>query len=291
MRIAHIIMAHKGPEQLERLIRRMKHPMFDFYIHLDKKSDILPFKYLENLENVFFVSRRIECNWGGYSFVKAILCSVKEVIGSTEKYAFINLMSGQDYPLKPMDELYRFLKHRTGISFISYELVDNGWWKHAVTRFKFYHFTDYKMKGRYMLQKLANALMPYRKFPLNINLYGSSNSSWWILSTDAAEYLVNFIENNSKLNRFMQFTWGSDEFLIATVLMNSPFKDKIVNNNLRYIDWSEGGPHPKILSVHDLQPLLETDNFFARKFDIKVDAEILDLIDQYTEHPAKAGIT
>ena len=86
--------------------------------------------------------------------------------------------------------------------------------------------------------------MPYRQFPLDLNLYGSSDSSWWVISAGAAKYLVNFVESNPKLNRFMQFTWGADEFLIATVLMNSPFKDKIANNNLRYIDWSEGGTHP-----------------------------------------------
>lgn len=291
MRVAHIIMAHKGPKQLERLLRKMQHPMFDFYIHLDRKIDIEPFKYLEQLKSVYFIPDRLECNWGGYSFVKAILCSVKEVLNSGNTYEFINLMSAQDYPIKPINELYLFLSNRIGISFISYELVDDSWWKHAVTRFKFYHFTDYKLKGRYLLQKVANTLMPYRKFPLDLNLYGSSNSSWWVLSADAAEYLVGFIDKNPKLNRFMQFTWGSDEFLIATVLMNSHFKDRIVNNNLRYVDWSEGGPHPKILSANDLNALIETDKFFARKFDISSDSDILNLLDQYIERPENINIS
>ena len=278
-------MAHKAPEQLERLIIKMNHPMFDFYIHLDKKSDFESFKYLGSMDNVFFITNRIECNWGGYSFVKAILCSVKEVLNSTVKYDFINLMSAQDYPIKPVEEMYNFLSGHKGMSFISYEFFDGTWWKHAVTRFRSYHFTDYKLKGKYLLQKIVNKLMPQRKFPLNLKLYGSSNSSWWILSFEAAEYLIDFIEKNVKLNKFMQYTWGSDEFLIATILLNSPFKERIINNNLRYIDWSKGGAHPKILSKDDLQKLMNTDKFFARKFDVSMDPEILDLIDLHHKTP------
>jgi hypothetical protein len=127
--------------------------------------------------------------------------------------------------------------------------------------------------------------MPQRKFPLDVKLYGSSNSSWWILSFDAAEYLINFIDENVKLNRFMQYTWGPDEFLISTILLNSPFRERIINNNLRYIDWSKGGAHPKILSKDDLQNLIKTDKFFARKFDINIDPDILDLIDRHHQTP------
>jgi hypothetical protein len=149
-----------------------------------------------------------------------------------------------------------------------------------VARYKFYHFTDFKLRGKYLLQKIANKLMPRRKFPLDISMYGSSNSSWWAVSAEAAAYLIQFIERNSKLKRFMRFTWGSDEFLIATVLMNSPFKSKVLNNNLRYIDWSGGGANPKIFTTKDLDLLIQSDHFFARKFDMDVDSEILDMIDR-----------
>ncbi|MEJ7779628.1 MAG: beta-1,6-N-acetylglucosaminyltransferase [Daejeonella sp.] len=287
MRIAHIIMAHKNPEQLERLILALKHSMFDLYIHLDKKTDIKSFDYLAGHENVFFIQNRIECNWGGYSFVKAILSSVTEILESGKTYQFINLMSGQDYPLKTVDEIYSYLCDHLNMSFIAYERVDHSWWDHAVTRYKFYHFTDFKLMGRYILQKFANKFMPHRKFPLDLTLYGSTNSAWWILSADAAQYLVDFIKDNAKLKRFMRFTWGADEFLITTIIMNSPFKDKVVNDNLRHIDWSRGDAHPKIFAKQDLKDLVETNKYFARKFDINVDKDILDLIDQNSRMPFK----
>ena len=285
MRIAHIIMAHKNPDQLERLVVAMKHPMFDLYIHLDKKTDIKSFEHISKYDNVVFIGHRMECNWGGYSFVKAILNSMTQVLSSGKEYKFINLMSGQDYPLKSVDELYKYLCNHVSISFLAYEHVDHSWWEHAVSRYEFYHFTDFNLVGRYILQKITNKIMPHRKFPLDLPLYGSTNSSWWILSAEAGQYLVDFIKDNSKLNRFMKFTWGADEFLITTIIMNSPFKDRVINDNLRHIDWSFGGAHPKVFAKKDLSDLVNTNKYFARKFDITVDTEILDLIDDNNRMP------
>lgn len=280
-------MAHKNPDQLERLVSAMQHPMFDLFIHLDKKCNIKDFEYLANHDNVSFIQNRIECNWGGYSFVKAILNSVAEVLSSGNSYHFVNLMSGQDYPLKTNDELYTYLTDNLNKSFIAYERVDHGWWEHAVSRYRFYHFTDFKLMGRYVLQKITNKLMPRRKFPLDLTLYGSTNSSWWTLSAEAAQYLIDFIKDNSKLKRFMRFTWGADEFLITTIIMNSPFKDSVINDNLRHIDWSSGGAHPKIFARNDWNDLANTNKYFARKFDIHIDKDILDLIDTRSRIPLK----
>ncbi|WP_411275593.1 beta-1,6-N-acetylglucosaminyltransferase [Daejeonella sp.] len=280
MRIAHIIMAHKSPYQLERLVVAMQHKMFDLYIHLDKKSDIRDFNHIAGHNNVFFIKNRIECNWGGFSFVKAILNAMTEVLSSGRTYQFVNLMSGQDYPLRTVEELYKYLGENLNMSFLAYERVDHSWWEHAVSRYKFYHFTDFKLMGSYLFQKVTNKLMPHRKFPLDLTLYGSTNSSWWILSADAARYLVDFIKDNSKLKSFMKFTWGADEFLITTIIMNSPFKDKVINDNLRHIDWSSGDAHPKVFAKIDLNDLVNTNKFFARKFDVNVDKDILDLIDE-----------
>ena len=282
-------MAHKNPNQLERLVVAMKHSMFDLYIHLDKKSDIKSFEHISEYDNVVFIQNRMECNWGGFSFVRAILNSVTEILTSGKEYKFINLMSGQDYPIKSVDELYEYLCDNLNISFMAYERVDHSWWEHAVSRYKFYHFTDFKLMGRYILQKITNKLMPLRKFPLDFTLYGSTNSSWWILSVEAAQYLVDFINDNSKLKRFMKFTWGADEFLITTIIMNSRFKDKVVNDNLRHIDWSSGGAHPKVFAKKDLNDLIKANKYLARKFDIDVDKEILDLIDENIRMPLNSN--
>ncbi|MFC3559911.1 beta-1,6-N-acetylglucosaminyltransferase [Pedobacter jamesrossensis] len=62
--------------------------------------------------------------------------------------------------------------------------------------------------------------------------------------------------------------------------MNSDFKNKTNNNNLRYIDWSEGNAHPKMLKIEDYSNLKSSTMHFARKFDTEIDEVILDKIDK-----------
>ena len=85
------------------------------------------------------------------------------------------------------------------------------------------------------------------------------------LTEDCAAYIVKFIESNKKLRRFIRFTWGPDEFLFPTLIMNSAFKETVINDNFYYIDWSGGGSNPKILTLDDYDKLRSTDKIFARK--------------------------
>ena len=52
MKIAHLILTHKNPKQLERLLNALQHDAFDFFIHVDRKTDIEPFKFLESRKQV-----------------------------------------------------------------------------------------------------------------------------------------------------------------------------------------------------------------------------------------------
>jgi Core-2/I-Branching enzyme len=98
-------------------------------------------------------------------------------------------------------------------------------------------------------------------------------------STECAAYIVDFIESNKRLRWYLRFTWGADEFVIPTLIMNSKFRETVINDNFYYIDWSKGGASPKTLITEDYDLLLSSDKMFARKFDIKVDSKILDLLD------------
>lgn len=280
MRTAYIIMAYKNPGQIERMIKSLSHPQFDFYIHIDKKIDIEGFKYLEEIDQVQLIRNRVVCNWGGFNFFKATLSALKEVLNNEVKYDFISLLSGQDYPIKTPEAIYTFFEQRPGISFISCESAENSqWWECAKDRYEKYHFTDLNFKGKYLLQRIINTIVPPRKIPFALKLYGGSKATWWTMTTDCARYVIATIEKNRKLNNFFRFSWGVDEFIIPTLVMNSPFRDKVVMDNYRYIDWSEGNARPKLLDKTDFEQLEKSDMLFARKFDTEVDSDILEKID------------
>ncbi|MNL07546.1 Core-2/I-Branching enzyme [compost metagenome] len=285
MNIAHVVMVYKNPEQIERMINSMNHPNFYFYLHVDLKMNIKDFAFLEKIERVKLIQNRVLCNWGGYSFVEAILSSMDEILNSGKEYSFYNLLSGQDYPIKPVEEIYSFYKKNQGRCFISYsDDPEQKWWKEAIKRTELYHFTDLNFKGKYVVQKIFNKYLRKRSFPLSLTLYGSSDSSWWTLTTECVAYIVDFMKRNVKLQRFMKYTWGSDEFLIATIVMNSPFKNQVVNDNLRCITWTDGVANPRILTQADFDLLKSSPKFFARKFDVNVNEEILDEIDELILH-------
>jgi hypothetical protein len=284
MRIAYLIIGHKNALQLSRLVDRLRHPNVDVYLHIDKKVDIGVFRNLENSQNVFFIKNRVNVNWGGNSTLTAIIKSMHEVFESGESYDFINLLSAQDYPLKTSNEIFEFFMANRGQNFISFEeSSESKWWKQAAARYERYHLTDWSIPGKYLLQNLVNSLAPKRKFPADMKLYGSAKSTWWSISGDCARYVVKEAVGNKKLSSFLKYCWGTDEFVIATLIMNSTFKAQVVNNNLRYIDWSEGNANPKILTEKDSSNLQRSDMLFARKFDIDIDSEILDEIDSYNQ--------
>lgn len=72
MQINYIILTHKNPQQLERLINRLDADNICFYIHIDKKTNIEHFKYLEK-QNVVLIDHRIDVVWGDFSIVNATL--------------------------------------------------------------------------------------------------------------------------------------------------------------------------------------------------------------------------
>jgi len=124
--------------------------------------------------------------------------------------------------------------------------------------------------------------MPKRNFPYGYTLYGSNRATWWTITSECAAYLVKLIKTHPRVRRFARYTWAPDEYLIPTLIMNSPFKDTVITENYRYFDWSKGGPNPKILTTSDFEALKNSDKMLARKFDIKIDTSILDMIDGIT---------
>jgi hypothetical protein len=82
--------------------------------------------------------------------------------------------------------------------------------------------------------------------------------------------------------RFFERAYIPDELFFQTILMSSTVAETVVDSNVRYLDWSRR-PAPAILGVGDLEAMLASGALFARKFDITVDAKILDLLDERFE--------
>jgi len=277
-KIAHLILAHNNPVQLARLISRLHHPDADFYIHLDGKADVSQFFELTKIPQVYFIQNRTKVYWGSYSIVQATINSFDEILKAGKVYDYINLLSGNDYPIKSTRQIHEFFDHHPNQIFMEYVTENSDWWQKIKTRVTRYHLTDFHFPGCYQVQTIINKILPERTLPSSLTFVG--RSQWLTITSASAQYVVNFLRDNPKIKSFFRLTWGSDEIAIQTILYNSPFKDQIVNNNYRYIDWSEQNASPKTFTMADGDTLVNSDCLFARKFDLAKEPAIFDYLDK-----------
>jgi len=195
-------------------------------------------------------------------------------------------MSGQDYPIKPVEEIYNFFNARIGWNFLQSSSPGDEWIANTCSKWiSQFHLTDYDFRGRHRVEKIINTFLPSRRFPFPYVIYGGQGGAWWTLSGDCARYLVNFMVKNDKFRRYLKHTWGPDEFVPHTLIMNSAFRETTLLNHVWYQDWSTGGNHPKILQLEDFEHLVKSDKLMGRKFDNLVDSNILAKIDSEILYP------
>lgn len=276
MIVAHFILAHANPNQLCRLVNKLVHPNTVFFIHIDLKSKQEDFELpLVKMGNIYFIKNRVDIKWATYSMVEATVNGFKEIVESGLNVDFVNLLSAQDYPIKSPSTFHSFLEQNSGKAFMHCLYVETEW-KEAISRVREYHFNHLNFPGKFKLQRLVNFIMPLRKMPDELIPVG--RSQWFTISLKHVVFLIKRIESAPKIVNFFRLSWAPDELIFQTLLFNSAFKEDIVNDNLRYVDWSEGLKNPKILTVEDFNTFMESDNYFARKFN--ENHAVLDMIDQ-----------
>jgi hypothetical protein len=267
MKIAHLILAHKNPGQLQMLLEALRHPAFDFYIHIDKKADSRPFEYLIDKKNIFFINKRAGIYWAGWGTIQATINGFEEILPK-QQYDYINVISAQDFPLKTATEIYNYLNERNGTEFITCEGLDT--WK-VEPRIKKYHLINWRIPGKYRLGDFLTKVLPERKFPFPV-MVGRAN--WFTLTTKAAQFGLDYLKQHPGVVRYFKYCWGADEFIFSSILYNNGFKNKIADN-LFFVKWIEGKGHPEILTIDDYEMIMSSGKLFARKFDIQTDALIL----------------
>jgi len=276
MKLAHLILAHAMQDQLSRLIKRLQHPDADIYLHIDKKANITDFESLKLNAKIHFISNRVAVDWGNYNMIEATLNSFAEIISKNISYSHINLLSAQDYPLKSASQIQNFLFNNAGKTFMRWYAIPEEW-DEPINRLNKYNFGDYNFPGKHQLQNLANRVLPNRKPPQGLKIYG--RSQWLTITPQHALYVINFLKNNPRVRLFFKHTWACDELVFQTILINSDLKLNVVNDHLRYIKFKRGDSRPKTLTVADAEELTASGKLFARKFDTAVDHQILDHLD------------
>lgn len=297
MKIAYVISAYKYPEQLVRLIHRLNTQTASFFIHIDKKTDNEIYhqivRELSNFTNVYFLKRH-KCYWGDFGHVLATIKGIQEVFDQNIYFDYMFLLTGQDYPIKSNAYIEKFLQENKGKEFIKFHSLPHDRWEGKYEGFRRIDYWHFYLFNKYfcfpekrifnnrlisLLWSLLILLSPKkRKFPDNFEPFGGSG--YWSLTRECVEYIHNFIKQNRDFVSFFKYVYIPDEIFFQTILLNSPFKDHVFNDDLRYVDWSgRNGFYPGILCKDDMEILSKSTALMARKFDNTIDSEVLDMID------------
>lgn len=279
MPIAYLIRAHERPAQLGRLVDRLKTPSARFYIHVSARTSTETYGAMREEVGESDEIRwlpRIPMYYAGYSLVHAALLGVHAIAREDPVPSHTVGLSGQDYPLRPAAEIERFFQERPAQSFLQhFRLPTSDHWpgeNGGTDRIRRYYFERVAYRSRLLRVPLVR-----RRFPAGLTPYGGS--AWWALASDAVVELDRYVDDNPRVLDFFRHAKMPDELLVHTILMNSPVRNSIVNEEIHHIEW-QGGSHPRTFTSADTERVLASGKLFARKFDVEIDEQALDVIDR-----------
>lgn len=312
MELNYIILAHKNPDQLLRLVNRILAPWVRIYIHIDKQCDIDLFKKKINQnQQITFLDNRLRENgtWGDIGIVKATLNAMYN-IARDGRTGYCILLSGQDYPLINNLGIQDYFSTYIGSQFITtYPLPHNILSDGGLPRINKYKINKSNKRGHFFFLpsifekefysietagklnflrknrrfKTLSRIFFKRSFPGYINPH--AGSQWWALSTDIVQNILDFLKKHPDYLKYHEYSLLPDEMFFQSILMQLQKSGNFqIKRSLTYVNWErKSGPLPVTFELNDWPELVKVseNHLFARKFDLNVDTEILKKIDQH----------
>ncbi|MBD2515224.1 hypothetical protein H6G93_09420 [Nostoc sp. FACHB-973] len=294
--IGFVLLTHTKPLQIYRLINTLNR-MFNYPLivcHHDFSKCDLPVDTLP--KNVLLVRPHLQTEWADFSLQEATIQALKLMYEVSDAPDWFVLLSGADYPIKTARQILEDLASSPDDAYIQYERITyetykqdlkpnmlwlkNSYQRYCTKSFAFHYSKKYFAQLN-MEIRLEHPLLTKPFLPFSKKLACFSGSQWFCANRKAAEYIIDFHQERNAVTLHYSKIKYADEAYFQTILVNAPHL-KLKNDRRRYIDWSTGGSHPKVLLMEDLPNLLASSAHFARKFDIAIDSNILDELDRIT---------
>jgi len=312
--VVYFMETHTRPAQVERLVRTITagNPDAVVLISHDVAGQALDVAGLQARGNVHVLLH--QGNYGDFSHLERYFAAVDWLELNGIEYEWLENLSGQDYPLRPIAEIEDELGATRFDGFLQYGPVfpervppeaDQGIAGYrlapafdASMRYDYRHWHLGKatnLKHRLMYPLMAfNLVQPWVRvsnsyatvgvrrrhsvFGPDFHCYGGS--FFCTLRAECVRYVRRYAAANPKAVGFFRTVMAPEEIFFHSVLVNAG-GFKLSTDYKRYIDWSQvKDTHPKTLGIADAPALLASDAHWARKLDLDKDAEIFDILDQ-----------
>lgn len=211
----------------------------------------------------------ISVTWGGCDLIDTELQAIKYALNNDPDWTHIVNLSAQDYPLISPENLRKKLTESSPTNYVLCNDINNVHWR--IRKRPLFKYIE--RNGR----RFFTPIPKLKPFDLSVRWVGP----WWhILTRDFCTWMI----SDDKARRYVEYLRDAgmpDELLIQNIIMDSPFKDKLISSCKHEIIWRypdesiSSSARPNVLTINDLQQLENSDAFFARKFDHGIDREIL----------------
>ena len=189
------------------------------------------------------------------------------------------MISGQDFPLKPIENIIEFMGTHQDDNFIECSKIKAFEKRNDI-------FFPCTVVGRKTWQKVLKNILVYgsggwnhtfsivkRAAPNNVQYF--FGSSWWCLNNKTIDWIEEYIQKYPEYQCFFEKSLCADECFFQTLVMNSPYANS-VKPYLHYIKWEKGKSSPEVLELDDYDTCIASGKLIARKFDIDIDKRIID---------------
>jgi hypothetical protein len=304
VRIAYLVVSHRNPDQVLRLVRVLgEGPAAQVVVRHDQGGSRLP---AAEIERAGALALEVDAGfeWGRWSQLQAML-RLLELTAEAVDPDWLLVLSGQDYPLRPLAEIEAGLAssgfdallgdaRQLEIAGLPEPPQDEFFLRYAYRHYALPRATP-RVPGR--LRRLAYLrecppplppLLGLRrlKTPFRDGFGCFVSSDWLTLRRPALEALLRAAREQPALVRYYRRTWIPTESFYASVLLNDPSL-RVADRNRRFLSFQGPlTPHPDTLTSTDLDRLLASDCDFARKFDSELDAAVLDALDERRHSPS-----
>lgn len=300
MRIAYLLMAHKDPNQVKRLVESLQ-DSGDFFIHIDKKSDLSEFtKAIGENKKVFYADKRIRVNWAAWSMTEVYLNLLAQAYNSDKQYDRFVFMTGQDYPLMTNEQIVEeFSAHKDVEYVMAYKIststiptdknkVLKKWYFENPFNNKFLRRCWFSFTYR-VLTKLSNRKTT--KIPLGGKLVDSYFGQMLSAFTrDGAKLLVDVFQNDKKYNKVMKHVHASVEHYWQTIIFNSDLRSKTIQGGAEHeitehFGWAPLHYHhyyvdTSVFTIEEYDEIKDCGHMFFRKVVPGKSDSLMDAIDE-----------
>ncbi len=271
MKLGFIILAHSHPAAIRRLTDILATDGDTVVVHFDSsasKADQQAVAQLatERPEQIQVLSK-VHCVWGEWSLVEAVLLALRAFATMPNPPDFIHLMSGADFPMRPISQFKEFLARNPHRDFIEcFDISQKSWVKGGLSleRFLFYFPFNFKThrKAFDRVVRWHRKLKIKRRMPLRLK--PRMGSQWWTLRWSTCEKVMKYTSDHPEVPKYFKSTWIPDESYFQTIVGNIIPKSEVVNLQMMFHHLTPSG-RPYVFYNDHLPVLRRLPHFFIRK--------------------------